>query len=279
MKTIDSADNPLFRKWNRLKSPRQSKKEKRILVEGLRHVADLISRPLEPEFLILSNDSRGREAMAKLQADARQPLSGVSDDRIIWLAPRLFERLSAMKMPQGVMAVLTPPVLTLDAFIRSIIQKSEGSARILILEDVQDPGNVGTLIRTADALGFDGVLLTDSTATVYNPKTAAASMGSIFHIPVVELEEGTGSAAGKLKDLRFVIAAASLEGESLALSRPPAPRLAVLLGNEGNGLSEEALACADLTVTIPMRGGAESLNVASAGAIFMWEIVRGTPLN
>ncbi len=272
MRIIESADNTLFKSFHRLKSPHQSKKERLVIVEGMRHVADLIDNQIEPDYLVFSNDERGKHAMNILEGETRISLSAVTNDKVCWLAPHLFERLSEMKTHQGVIAIVRPPSLTLAELLDAL----EGStARLLLLEDVQDPGNVGTLIRTADALGFNGVLLSDSTATIYNPKTVAASMGSIFHIPVVELRSDVCLIADDLKRLGYVMVASDIEGDNLASGRPQAPKLVLMMGNEGKGLSEEVLAVADLSVRIPMRGKAESLNVASAGAILMWEIVRG----
>jgi TrmH family RNA methyltransferase len=196
----------------------------------------------------------------------------VSEDKICWLTSHLFERLSEMKTHQGVIAIVRPPSVSLEELLESLDQ---ALVRLLLLEDVQDPGNVGTLIRTADALGFQGVLLTESTATIYNSKTVAASMGSIFHVPIVELRDDFGLFADEMKRQGFILVASDIDGDNLASGRPQAPKLVLMMGNEGKGLSKEALSLADISVRIPMSGKAESLNVASAGAILMWEIVRG----
>lgn len=319
MRVIESADNPLFKKFHSLKSPHQSKKEKLILIEGSRHVADLMNDNIEPEYLVFPKSSRGEMTMKKLEYETRDSISNLSSDKMLWLAPHLFERLSAMKTPQGVLAVFSPSTVSLAEMIatagKSVLESmkeqknlcgqgpsdskkktlkhkkkhdpaidqvtDEGlnedtvPLQVLVLEDVQDPGNVGTLIRTADALGFHGVIMTESTATIFNPKTVAASMGSIFHLPIVQLDTSIENVAKDLKKEGFVLVATALRGESLGQGRPQARRLAVILGNEGNGLSDAALSSADITVMIPMKGKAESLNVASAGAILMWEIVRG----
>ena len=272
MRIIESADNPLFKSFHRLKSPHQSKKEKLVIVEGTRHVADLIENHIKLDHLVFSNDSRGKHALNNLEGEMKISLSVVLNDKVCWLAPHLFERLSEMKTHQGVIAIARPPSLTLKELFDAL---ERSTARLLLLEGVQDPGNVGTLIRTADALGFDGVLLTDSSATIYNPKTVAASMGSIFYIPIVELRSEICRLADDMKRRRYVLVASDIEGDNLASGRPQAPKLVLMMGNEGKGLSEETLAVADLSIRIPMRGKAESLNVASAGAILMWEIVRG----
>lgn len=268
MRVIESADNALFKFLYSLKSPHRAKKEKLVMVEGLRHVADLLDNGIEPGYLIFSNDSRGEDSYDALSKSA----NGIEDDKVCRLASHLFQRLSDMKSPQGVIAVARPPSVTLEDLLNSL---GCPTARLLLLEEVQDPGNVGTLIRTADALGFDAVLLTDSTATIYNPKTVAASMGSVFHVPIVELQSVIEDVADQIRREGYILVAADIEGDNLASGRPQAPKLVLMLGNEGKGLSKNALALADLSVRIPMSGMAESLNVAAAGAILMWETTRG----
>ncbi len=272
MRVIESADNPLFKSFQRLKSSHQSKKERLIIVEGTRHVVDLLTNKIEPDYFVFSKDSRGEQARERINEETGRGLSNVSEDKICRLAPHLFERLSDMKSHQGVIAIVRPPSVSLEKLLESL---NQALVRLLLLEDVQDPGNVGTLIRTADALGFQGVLLTESTATIYNPKTVAASMGSIFHIPIVELRDDFGLFADEMKRQGFILVASDIDGDNLASGRPQAPKLVLMMGNEGKGLSKEALSLADISVRIPMGGKAESLNVASAGAILMWEIVRG----
>lgn len=272
MRIIESADNPLFKLFHQLKSPHRSKKEKLVIVEGLRHVSDLINNRINPEYLIFSNDSRGKRALDKIEDEQGLCATSVSQGTYCWLAPHLFERISEMKAHQGVIAIVRPPSLTLGELF-DVMDLSK--VRLLLLEDVQDPGNVGTLIRSADALGFNGVLLTESTATIYNPKTIAASMGSVFHIPVVELNYEILLVADDMKRNGYVLVASDIEGDNLASGFPQAPKLVLMMGNEGKGLSKEAMQAADFSVMIPMNGKAESLNVASAGAILMWEIVRG----
>ena len=100
-------------------------------------------------------------------------------------------------------------------------------------------------------------------------------MGSIFHVPIVELRDDFGLFADEMKRQGFILVASDIDGDNLASGRPQAPKLVLMMGNEGKGLSKEALSLADISVRIPMSGKAESLNVASAGAILMWEIVRG----
>ncbi|MCC8357348.1 MAG: RNA methyltransferase [Oscillospiraceae bacterium] len=142
--------------------------------------------------------------------------------------------------------------------------------RVIVLENVQDPGNVGTVLRTADAFGIDLVVLCGACADPYNPKTVRATMGAIFRQPVVKVElSGLKELLGGLP-----LYGAALSPAAMDIRRLPPPPVAVAIGNEGKGLSPELLAlCAGQTV-IPMRPCAESLNAAVAASVAMWEMTR-----
>ncbi len=176
------------------------------------------------------------------------------------VTPELLHAVSPLQNSLG-------PVFTVR--MRPIPPQS-GLRRVIVLEDVQDPGNVGTVLRTADALGVDLAVLCGSCADPYNPKTVRASMGAIFRQPVIRTD-----AAG----LRGVLGDLPLYGAALApgaadIRLLPREKLAVAVGNEGRGLSRELLAQCGGTVIIPMRPQAESLNAGVAAAIIMWEMVR-----
>ena len=146
----------------------------------------------------------------------------------------------------------------------------ESLSRVILLENVQDPGNVGTVLRTADALGIDLVVLCGACADPCNPKTVRASMGAIFRQPVVRAELG---------DLRRLLGGLPLYGAALSreaadIRSLPKTHVAVAVGNEGSGLTPALLALCGGTALIPMRPEAESLNAGVAAAIIMWEMVR-----
>ena len=146
----------------------------------------------------------------------------------------------------------------------------EALNRVLVLENVQDPGNVGTVLRTADAFGIDLVILCGACADPYNPKTVRASMGAIFRQPAVKTE---------LDDLRTLLGSLPLYGAALTpgaadIRTLPKGHIAVAVGNEGRGLTDGLIALCAGTTVIPMRPQAESLNAGVAAAVVMWELVR-----
>lgn len=141
--------------------------------------------------------------------------------------------------------------------------------RILLLDRLQDTGNIGTIIRTADAFGIDAVY-EDGCADIYNPKTIRSAMGSVFRVPVIT--EDFESFIPKLKSQGFSVYASELYGEVKSVSDVSFDKAAVVIGNEGNGVRREISAICDASVIIPMRGGAESLNASVAAAIFMYKM-------
>ena len=142
----------------------------------------------------------------------------------------------------------------------------------IILESVQDPGNVGTVIRTANAFGIGAVILTGGCADLYHPKTVRATMGAIFRQPVLEMD--LAFLADFLKDQGLPLYAAALDPQAVDLREVSLRHAAVAVGSEGRGLSAALIAISEKTVIIPMQADSESLNAAVAAAVLMWEAVR-----
>ena len=172
------------------------------------------------------------------------------------------EKLSYQKTPQGVFAVARLPKR--DA--------SDAPARSVILDGVQDPANVGAIIRSAAALGWTEVTLSEGSADAFSPKALRASMGAAFAVRVAYCE----SAAEKIKALRekgvACMATALSKGSVPITDTNRAGKIALVIGNEGNGLSDETIAACDLSVIIPISAAVESLNAAAASAVAMWEL-------
>jgi TrmH family RNA methyltransferase len=188
---------------------------------------------------------------------------------VMWLAEEVFASVMETRAPQGVAALLVPPVHALKDVV-----DEEAAPLILVAGGLQDPGNLGTLVRSAEAFGASGVLTTPGTVSGWNQKALRASAGSIFRTPVVGvgLEE---LAALKARGVRLLAAVAEDYADTV---EAPAVDFrgacAVMIGNEGAGLSEELLELADVRVTIPCPGRVESLNAAVAGSLLLYEASR-----
>jgi TrmH family RNA methyltransferase len=187
--------------------------------------------------------------------------------RLFGLAPDAFAKLSDSRTPQPALAVVESPSLEIDSRFDSPI------GLYLVLVDVSDPGNVGTLLRTAEATGCAGVIVTSQTADVLSPKVVRASAGSILRIPVGEVE--VDALTDAMAHLGVQVVATAMDGapyDSIQLdsSRP----VALLLGSEAHGLEVSTRQLADHVVSIPMAGQVESLNVATAGAVLAFDQAR-----
>ena len=146
-------------------------------------------------------------------------------------------------------------------------------AHLLVLDNIQDPGNLGTIFRTAEAAGVTGVFLSRDCADIYNPKTVRSTMGAIFRQPFVYVEDLPGTIS-RMKEKGICVFAAHLQGERSYDREDYRKKTAFLVGNEGNGLRREVEEMADVRVRIPMAGRAESLNAAIAAGVLMFEVAR-----
>lgn len=179
----------------------------------------------------------------------------------------VFRQMSDTQTPQGVLTVLKRPEYTLEEVLQG------ERPLVMVLEDLQDPGNVGTILRTGEGAGISGVILTKNTVDVFNPKVIRSTMGSIYRIPffcvedVVFLKEEF-----RRRGIRTF--AAHLDGRNSYDRENYLPGSAFLIGNEGNGLTDKAAAQADTLIRIPMSGQVESLNAAMAAGILMYEAAR-----
>jgi TrmH family RNA methyltransferase len=186
---------------------------------------------------------------------------------VVWLSEDVFQSVVETQSPQGIAALLVPPVRELDDVM-------QGTPLILVAAGLQDPGNLGTLVRSAEAFGATGVVTTPGTVSAWNQKALRASAGSLFRVPVVgvSLDELAG-----LKARGVALMAAVAEDSRDAVEAQDAEFVgasAILIGNEGAGLSEELLEMADVRVTIPCPGKVESLNAAVAGSLLLYEASR-----
>lgn len=184
-------------------------------------------------------------------------------EQVTVVSPEIMQDLADSKSPQGVLAQLALPSQALP-------ERLDG--RFLVLEDVQDPGNVGTIIRTADAAGFDGVFLTDKSADIYNMKVLRSMQGSHFHLPIYRMP--IEDVFSTLKNNQVEVLATTLSSQSVDYRQVlPKASFALVMGNEGQGISDFVSEEADQLVHITMPGQAESLNVAIAAGILVFSFI------
>lgn len=186
----------------------------------------------------------------------------------------VFRKLSDTQTPQGLFFLMEKMIYDLPALLKKAGERKEQEGKrplFLILEDVQDPGNLGTMIRTGEGAGVDGILMSKGTVDIYNPKTIRSTMGSLYRVPFLYTEDLAQTIA-QLHKAGICVYAAHLKGTKSYREPDYARGAAFLIGNEGNGLKEETAALADEYIRIPMQGKLESLNAAVAAALLMYEV-------
>ena len=184
--------------------------------------------------------------------------------RQVLVPPEVMASISPAKTPQGVLYTCRAPVLP--------VPETLPGRRYVVLDGVQDPGNVGTIWRTADALGADGLILVNGCADPWNPKTVRATMGACFRLPVYET--AADGLAPWLGEQGLPLYATALREDTVDLREAELSRCAVVIGSEGRGVSEGLLSQSAKTLKIPMRARCESLNAAAAATVVLWEMGR-----
>jgi len=185
---------------------------------------------------------------------------------VVTLSSRLFSKLSAIKSPQGIMAIVEKKRYTIEEIVKN-------SGLFIILENIQDPGNLGTIIRSADAFGAKAVFVSKGSADIYSDKTIRATMGSIFHLPIIDNID-IKNMLNSIKKEKISVFAASLKGKKYLNDIKFPNKSAFVIGNEANGLRNETESSADTLVKIYMPGNTESLNAATAASLIMYEATK-----
>lgn len=189
------------------------------------------------------------------------------------VSDEVFRRVSDTQTPQGIMFVMKQFSHSLEEMLQNGMERRERQGRqplFLLLEDIQDPGNLGTMLRTAEGAGATGVIMSKGTADIYNPKVIRSTMGSLYRLPFC-YEEDLGKAVKELQQKGISVYAAHLQGERFYDEISYEGGSAFLIGNEGKGLKKETAELADSYLKIPMEGSLESLNAAVAAALLMYQ--------
>ncbi len=194
----------------------------------------------------------------------------------VWVeqvSEEVFRKAADTQTPQGILFVMGQSVCSLEALLQQAVERERGGGRpplFLLLEDIQDPGNLGTMVRTGEGAGVDGIILGKGCVDIYNPKVIRSTMGSLYRVPFLYAEE-LGRVISLLKQKGIRVYAAHLKGERYFDEISYEGGTAFLVGNEARGLKEETARAADIYVKIPMEGALESLNAAVAAALLLYQ--------
>ena len=262
METIASRDNRVIKNVCKLMESSKERREQGLFVaEGIRLCEDAANSRAE---IVLTLSTRSAREKYPEQAEKVLAASAKNYD----MTEELSAKISDTKSPQGIISVCR--TLDKNANLVHIIKDS----LFLVLEDLQDPANMGAVFRSAEAFGMSGVILAGNCCDIYAPKTVRAGMGAVFRLPILRTASGT-EAAELLEKSGVRTFAAVVHAEAKPVGECGLGKgCAVFIGNEGNGLKPETVDACGTKVTIPMRGRAESLNAAAAAAVLMWEMIR-----
>ena len=253
---ITSTSNPQIKRLLQLQKKAKVRDEENVfVVEGLRMFAEVPKNRVEKVYISESLYNR-----KKLDLNLQDfPFEILSD--------QVFGHVSDTKTPQGILCVVKREKYDLEELLQV------ENPHFVVLDNLQDPGNMGTIVRTAEAAGVDAVFMSKDCVDIYNPKTIRSTMGSIYRMPFLYIED----IPKLLDDFRkksIKSYAAHLNGEKFYDQEDYKSGTAILIGNEGNGLRDEVTEKADKLVKIPMHGEVESLNAAAAAVILMWEMKK-----
>lgn len=257
---ITSSDNPKLKLVRRLQTRKGRNREARYVIEGTNLVREVLTRGLDIDFIAVSEDYAHID---RIRAAADDPCLYVCE-----IPSAVFGKLTDAGEGVGILAVMRMNVRGTE-----ILDDIDPDSNILVLDRIQDPGNLGTMIRTAVAAGYGAVIALPGTADIYSPKVLRATAGMIYEIPFAY--------AGSEESL---VQAVRNSGRQMAVTSPYADtayydvdlsrRTALVIGNEGRGVSGGLLKAADVRVTLPMKGSIESLNAAVSASILMYEAIR-----
>ena len=257
IKDIASLQNSIVKEAAELNLKKYRSQRREFLVEGVRAVQEAINSGWELTAVFFDDAVSGEKITMMLQHNA---VSCYHVSRTI------IERLTDTKNPQGIVAIVKEQ----NSNLADVAGKN---GLLLVLDEVRDPGNVGTIIRTADAAGAVGVVLLSACVDLYSPKVVRSTMGSIFHLPIITDVDKNSFCSWCSKE-KWSLWVSSLSGGTNIHEVKWEEKVALVMGNEANGASEDMLEAAKQKVFIPMQGKAESLNVSIAAGVFMFEALH-----
>ena len=267
---ITSSSNKRIKEVIKLQQKAKARREWDVfVVEGTKMFLEADTQRIKDVYV-------SETALQNLSKECRQKLEEISASYEV-VTDDIFSRLSDTQTPQGILCVIEQYHYTLDdLFDKNSTGKNLPADKvplILVLEDIQDPGNLGTILRTGEGAGVSGIIMSSHTVDIYNPKTIRSTMGSIYRMPFLYTDK-LADTIEKLKEHKMTVYAAHLQGQTDYDRCDYLTGSAFLIGNEANGLKEETAALADRLIRIPMHGRVESLNAAVASSILIYEAAR-----
>ena len=258
MQKITSKDNEFIKHIKKLKDKKYRDMANEYLIEGIKLVEEAIQEKAPIKQIILCDDCEKNAAISK------DLMYAIAKHECVYVTENILKYLSEVQSPQGILAVIEKN--------NNDMQIDYTQEVIVALDDVQDPGNLGTILRTVDSVGLTQILLSKGTADAFNPKVVRSTMGAIFRVKIIECED-LKQTLKEIKKHKFKIVVSSLQTENTIYDIKYQKKV-IVIGNEANGVEPTIMQMSDEAIKIPMLGKTESLNASVATGIILYEYVR-----
>lgn len=256
---ITSKDNETIKHIRKLKEKKYRDEFNEYIIEGIKLIKEAINEKADIKTIIVCDNCDKNETIEQ------NMMYEIAKYNCVYVDEKIFNHITEVQNPQGILAVIG------KGNKEEKIDYSQDM--IVILDDIQDPGNLGTILRTVDSAGLKQIIVSKKSGDAYNPKVVRSTMGAIFRVNIIESQ----NLVKTIKDIQknnFKVLATALETNDTIYNIDFSKKLAIVIGNEANGVSKEVLESADSKVKIPMLGKTESLNAAVATGIVVYEYVR-----
>ena len=259
MQVISSKENEIIKNIKKLKEKKYRDLNNEYIIEGIKIIQEAIQENAKIKQIIICDDCEKNSNISQ------EMMYEIAKYECIYVTNKIFTSLTDVKNPQGIMAIVEK-----NSSKEEEIDYNQDV--IVALDDIQDPGNLGTILRTVDSVGINQILVSKGTADSYNPKVVRSTMGAIFRVKIIECED-LEKTLKEIKKHKFEILVTSLQTEN-SIYDIKYNKKVIVIGNEANGVEEKIQNMADVKVKIPMLGKTESLNASVATGIILYEYVR-----
>lgn len=258
MQVISSKDNEFIKHIKKLKDKKYRDMNKEFIIEGIKLIKEAIEEKADIKQIVICDNCQNTDVIPK------ELMYEIAKYECVYVTENIFKTISDVNTPQGILAIIgrTSAEAEID-YTQDII---------VALDDIQDPGNLGTILRTVDSIGLNQILVSKGTADSYNPKVVRSTMGAIFRVKIIECED-LGKTLREVKKHKFELIITSLQTEN-SIYDVDYNKKVIVIGNEANGVEQKIQDMADVKVKIPMLGKTESLNASVATGIVLYEYVR-----
>lgn len=258
MQVISSKDNEFIKHIKKLKDKKYRDISKEFIIEGIKLIKEAIEEKAEIKQIVVCDNCQNTDVIPK------ELMYEIAKYECVYVTENIFKTISDVNTPQGILAIIGRNTAETEIDYTQDI--------IVALDDIQDPGNLGTILRTVDSVGLNQILVSKGTADSYNPKVVRSTMGAIFRVKIIECED-LENTLKEVKKHKYQLAITSLQTKN-SIYDVNFNKKVIVIGNEANGVKKEIQDMADVKVKIPMLGKTESLNASVATGIVLYEYVR-----